>query len=45
MGLMLGMLALSAAGCATTESENESSRPWAAPKSWQYGVPGMDNMH
>ncbi len=45
MGLLLGVLTLGAAGCATTEADNESSRPWASPKSWQYGVPGMDMMH
>jgi PBP1b-binding outer membrane lipoprotein LpoB len=27
-------------GCATTESENLSERPWNAPKSWEHGLPG-----
>jgi len=43
--LALGWLALAASGCATTESENVSSRPWNAPKGWEFGVPGMDQMH
>jgi hypothetical protein len=33
----LGCLLL--AGCATTESENLSERPWNAPKSWEHGLP------
>jgi hypothetical protein len=26
-------------GCATTETENLSERPWNAPKSWEHGLP------
>jgi hypothetical protein len=26
-------------GCATTESENASTRPWNTPKSWEHGLP------
>lgn len=26
-------------GCATTETENMSERPWNAPKSWEHGLP------
>jgi hypothetical protein len=26
-------------GCATTESENVSERPWNSPKSWEHGMP------
>jgi hypothetical protein len=26
-------------GCATTESENASVRPWNSPKSWEHGLP------
>ncbi len=43
--LTLGLLALGAAGCATTESENTSTRPWNAPRGWEFGMPGMDRMH
>jgi len=32
-----GMLFL--AGCATSEPENYSSRPWDSPKSWETGLP------
>jgi hypothetical protein len=34
--LLLGVLL---SGCATTESDNESVRPWNAPKSWENGLP------
>ncbi len=33
--LMLAAVALS--GCASTESENMSERPWNAPQSWETG--------
>ncbi len=26
-------------GCATTEDENASVRPWNSPKSWENGLP------
>jgi hypothetical protein len=26
-------------GCATTDSENLSERPWNSPKSWETGLP------
>ena len=26
-------------GCATTESENVSERPWNTQKDWQHGLP------
>lgn len=26
-------------GCTTTEADNQSSRPWAAPRSWETGLP------
>lgn len=26
-------------GCATTEPDNASSRPWNTPKSWETGLP------
>lgn len=35
--LLLAFLALLAAGCATTESPNVSSRPWDAPRGWETG--------
>lgn len=27
------------AGCASTDPENQSARPWNAPKSWETGLP------
>lgn len=27
------------AGCASTEPENASSRPWNSPKGWETGLP------
>lgn len=36
--LLLGVASL-IVGCATTEPENESSRPWNSPKSWENGMP------
>jgi len=35
--LALGTLVLS--GCATTDSDNASERPWNQPKSWENGLP------
>jgi len=32
-----------ASGCATTESENLSSRPWNSPTTWQNGLPTSIN--
>jgi hypothetical protein len=37
--LPLLLLGVFLSGCATTESENESVRPWNAPKSWENGLP------
>ena len=36
--LILASLAL-LCGCAGTESENASTRPWNAPKGWETGLP------
>jgi hypothetical protein len=37
--LLFLLLGVALSGCATTESENESVRPWNAPKSWENGLP------
>jgi hypothetical protein len=37
--LLLGWVALSSGGCASTESENMSERPWSTPQSWETGMP------
>jgi len=30
-------------GCATTESENLSERPWNSPRGWETGLPSSIN--
>jgi type IV pilus biogenesis protein CpaD/CtpE len=32
-------------GCASTDPDNASVRPWSAPASWENGLGGMDNQH
>ncbi|MEW6159503.1 MAG: hypothetical protein AB1813_18910 [Verrucomicrobiota bacterium] len=39
---LLFLLALAASltsGCASTDPENASSRPWNTPRSWEHGLP------
>jgi hypothetical protein len=38
MLVLLACLTLGAIGCATTEPENMSSRPWNAPQGWETGA-------
>ena len=41
-GLFLLLLLVAAAtlsGCATTDSDELSARPWNTPKSWENGLP------
>ena len=37
--LLLALLMAAMAGCASTDPENQSARPWNAPKSWETGLP------
>lgn len=37
--LLLALTALVLGGCASTESDNLSARPWNSPKSWEHGLP------
>jgi len=37
--LLLLLIGVVLSGCASTESENESVRPWNAPKDWENGLP------
>ena len=37
--ILLGASLLALAGCASTESENVSTRPWNSPKGWEGGLP------
>jgi len=39
LALLLLAAAWTVTGCATTESENMSARPWDSPKSWENGLP------
>jgi hypothetical protein len=35
----LALVALGLSACASTESDNASTRPWNTPKSWENGLP------
>jgi hypothetical protein len=40
--ILLGLLVVSGlvmGGCATSEPDNMSARPWNAPRSWETGLP------
>jgi hypothetical protein len=39
------ILASFAIGCASTEPDNVSERPWNAPKGWENGLPGGMTPH
>ena len=44
--LLLVLAALAAGGCASTESENVSEKPWNSPQGWETGLPsGMFNQN
>ena len=40
LALLTAAALLSLTGCASTESENASSRPWNTPTKWESGLPG-----
>jgi hypothetical protein len=35
---LLGALSAGVSGCATTDSENLSARPWNSPQGWETGA-------
>lgn len=37
--LLLALAGAALAGCASTESENASERPWNTPQGWENGLP------
>jgi hypothetical protein len=37
--LLLVLAAVAFAGCAATESDNMSERPWNSPQGWENGLP------
>jgi len=39
LALLLLAMAGGLVGCASTESDNASSRPWNTPKGWESGLP------
>jgi type IV pilus biogenesis protein CpaD/CtpE len=43
--LLLVLAALSLSGCASTESDNLSERPWNSPQGWENGIPNMSNQY
>ena len=44
--LVLAVITLVVSGCASTEADNASVRPWNSPEGWQGGMlGGMDNQH
>jgi hypothetical protein len=44
--VLFGLMVLGAAGCASTDPENASVRPWNAPEGWENGIPtGMYQNH
>ena len=43
MVILLAAGVLSFTGCATTESENLSERPWNSPRGWETGLPSSIN--
>jgi hypothetical protein len=47
LALALAVLAIVISGCASTESDNASVRPWNSPEGWQGGSLGglMDQQH
>lgn len=36
---LLGIAIINLTGCASTEPENASARPWNTPKTWEHGLP------
>jgi len=43
LGVVLAAVSFVFTGCATTESENLSERPWNSPKGWESGLPSNIN--
>jgi len=43
---LFALILLGASGCASTEPENASVRPWNSPNGWENGIPsGMYQPH
>ena len=42
---VLGTILTGISGCATSEPDNASVRPWNTPQNWENGMPGMSQQH
>jgi len=42
---VLGTMLTGITGCATSEPDNASVRPWNAPQGWENSIPGMSQQH
>jgi hypothetical protein len=43
---LFALMLLGAVGCASTDPENASVRPWNSPEGWENGIPtGMYQNH
>lgn len=43
--LTLGGILVLFCGCASTDPDNASVRPWNTPQGWENGLSGMDMQH
>jgi hypothetical protein len=43
--LLLGAGLAGASGCASTEPDNDSVRPWNTPQGWEGSMPMMNQQH
>jgi type IV pilus biogenesis protein CpaD/CtpE len=43
--VLLAAMASGFSGCASTEPDNASVRPWNTPQGWENGLGGMDTQH
>ncbi len=41
----LGAVLFGLNGCATSDPDNASTRPWNTPQGWEGGLPMMDQQH
>jgi len=45
LSVLLAALAAGFSGCASTEPDNASVRPWNTPQGWENALGGMDTQH
>lgn len=39
--ILFALISLGASGCASTDPENASVRPWNSPNGWENGIPSQ----